>query len=41
LVLVNYGNATGAEIIGLAQKIMDKVFDTYEIRITPEVNIIK
>ena len=41
LVLVNYGNASGAEIIGLAQKIMDKVFDTYEIRITPEVNIIK
>jgi len=41
LVLVNYGNATGAEIIGLAQKIMDKVFETYEIRITPEVNIIK
>ncbi|MGB5500159.1 MAG: UDP-N-acetylmuramate dehydrogenase [Maribacter sp.] len=41
LVLVNYGNATGAEIIDLAQKIMDKVFDTYEIRITPEVNIIK
>jgi UDP-N-acetylmuramate dehydrogenase len=41
LVLVNYGNATGAEIIGLAQKIMDKVFDTYKIRITPEVNIIK
>ncbi len=41
LVLVNYGNATGAEIIGLAQKIIDKVFDTYEIRITPEVNIIK
>ena len=41
LVLVNYGNATGAEIIGLAQKIMDKVFDIYEIRITAEVNIIK
>ena len=41
LVLVNYGNATGAEIIGLAHKIIDKVFDTYEIRIAPEVNIIK
>ncbi|MBD0779834.1 UDP-N-acetylmuramate dehydrogenase [Maribacter sp. ANRC-HE7] len=41
LVLVNYGNATGAEIIGLAQKIMDTVYNTYGIRIHPEVNIIK
>ncbi|NND79115.1 MAG: UDP-N-acetylmuramate dehydrogenase [Maribacter sp.] len=41
LVLVNYGSATGAEIIGLAEKIMEKVHETYGIRISPEVNIIK
>ncbi|PIF01647.1 MAG: UDP-N-acetylenolpyruvoylglucosamine reductase [Maribacter sp.] len=40
LVLVNYGNATGGEIANLAQKIMDVVYDTYGIRIYPEVNII-
>ena len=41
LVLVNYGNATGAEIMALAKKIIDTVFDTYGITLTPEVNIIK
>lgn len=41
LVLVNYGHATGKEIIGLAEKIMNTIFETYKIRITPEVNIIK
>jgi UDP-N-acetylmuramate dehydrogenase len=41
LVLVNYGNATGAEIIELAEKIMHTVHEAYGIRITPEVNIIK
>jgi UDP-N-acetylmuramate dehydrogenase len=41
LVLVNYGHATGKEIIGLAEKIMNTVFETYSIRITPEVNVIK
>ena len=41
LVLVNYGNATGQEIIGLAHKIIDAVFEAYGIRISPEVNIIK
>tara|TARA_R110001583_G_scaffold10661_3_gene48895 strand:+ start:846 stop:1862 length:1017 start_codon:yes stop_codon:yes gene_type:complete len=41
LVLVNYGNATGQEIIGLAHKIINAVFEAYGIRISPEVNIIK
>jgi len=41
LVLVNYGNATGKEIIELAENIMDGVLKRFGIRITPEVNIIK
>ncbi|MCK5442017.1 MAG: UDP-N-acetylmuramate dehydrogenase [Maribacter sp.] len=41
LVLVNYGNATGKDIMGLANTIMESVYETYKIRIIPEVNIIK
>tara|TARA_Y100001933_G_scaffold265025_1_gene334382 strand:+ start:1120 stop:2136 length:1017 start_codon:yes stop_codon:yes gene_type:complete len=41
LVLVNYGNATGKEILALAQKIQDEVKKKYNIKIQPEVNIIK
>lgn len=41
LVLVNYGNATGAEILELAHKIMKAVEEKFNIRILPEVNIIK
>ena len=40
LVLVNHGDATGAEIIGLAQKIIGTVEEKFGIRIEPEVNII-
>lgn len=40
LVLVNYGNATGGEILELAKKIQDEVYRKYNIHITPEVNII-
>ena len=40
LVLVNYGNATGKQIWELAEKIRDSVYDTFQIKIMPEVNII-
>ncbi len=40
LVLVNYGNATGQEILELSQKIREEVYRKFAIRITPEVNII-
>jgi len=41
LVLVNYGNATGEEIIDLSSKIIEAVNNKFNIRIFPEVNIIK
>lgn len=41
LVLVNYGTATGREILDLAELIMDKVFSEFNLQISPEVNIIK
>ncbi|PWL37468.1 UDP-N-acetylenolpyruvoylglucosamine reductase [Flagellimonas aquimarina] len=41
LVLVNYGNATGGEIVELAQLIHQEVDRKFNIRIHPEVNIIK
>ncbi|MCG2461925.1 UDP-N-acetylmuramate dehydrogenase [Flavobacteriaceae bacterium F89] len=40
LVLVNYGNATGAEIMDLAVSIQENVFKRFKINISPEVNII-
>lgn len=40
LVLVNYGNASGQDIINLANKIQEKVKNSFGISITPEVNII-
>ena len=40
LVLVNYGNASGAEIVDLAHKIQAKVNEMFQINIIPEVNII-
>ncbi len=39
LVLVNYGNATGKEILELAQHIQEKVWEFAQIKIEPEVNI--
>ncbi len=40
LVLVNYGNATGDEILKLAQNIINEVNKTFEINLDKEVNII-
>ena len=40
LVLVNYGNATGQQILDVARHIQDTVYGTYGIRIEAEVNII-
>jgi UDP-N-acetylmuramate dehydrogenase len=41
LVLVNHGNASGAEILALAQTIIKSVSEKFGIKIAPEVNIIK
>ncbi|MEO9510743.1 MAG: UDP-N-acetylmuramate dehydrogenase [Flavobacteriaceae bacterium] len=41
LVLVNYGNATGEEILRLAQNIQKEVENKFNIKIQAEVNIIK
>jgi len=40
LVLVNYGNASGDEIYQLALAIQDSVFEKFQVKIIPEVNII-
>jgi len=40
LVLVNYGNATGQEIIALAEAIQQSVQEKFGITIVPEVNLI-
>lgn len=39
LVLVNYGNANGAEILDLAHEVREKVNKRYGIELQPEVNI--
>jgi UDP-N-acetylmuramate dehydrogenase len=39
LVLVNYGNANGNEVLQLSDKIIESVFTTYGIKLHREVNI--
>lgn len=40
LVLVNYGTATGNQILGLAQQILDSVEKKFGIRLEMEVNVV-
>ena len=40
LVLVNYGNASGKDIINLSKMIQEKILDKYGIQVEPEVNIL-
>lgn len=40
LVLVNYGNASGQELIDIAHYVQQTVFEKFGIHINPEVNII-
>ncbi|MES2023839.1 MAG: UDP-N-acetylmuramate dehydrogenase [Patescibacteria group bacterium] len=40
LVLINYGGATGEEIINFANQIIDSVKEKFNLQIVPEVNII-
>lgn len=40
LVLVNYGNATGRQILSLASEIISSVYSKFGVELEPEVNII-
>lgn len=40
LVIVNYGNATGRELLDLSKKVQQTVLDTFGIAIEAEVNVI-
>jgi len=41
LVLVNHGNATGSQILGLANRIIYSVEQTFEVQLETEVNILR
>ena len=40
LVLVNYGGATGSEVLALANKIITSVKEKFGLELVPEVNLI-
>jgi UDP-N-acetylmuramate dehydrogenase len=40
LVIVNYGGASGKEILAFAQKIIDSVEDKFGVKLEPEVNVV-
>ena len=40
LVLVNYGNATGQEILAVSKEVQKTIYDTFGIHIEAEVNVI-
>lgn len=40
LVLVNFGGATGNDVMALARYVQQRVFDRFGVRIEPEVNIL-
>jgi UDP-N-acetylmuramate dehydrogenase len=40
LVLVNYGNASGAALVALSEKIQTSVLEKFDIQLWPEVRIV-
>ncbi|MFZ2205799.1 MAG: UDP-N-acetylmuramate dehydrogenase [Minisyncoccia bacterium] len=40
LVLVNHGGARGSEVLDLADKIIESVYEKFELKLTPEVNLV-
>lgn len=40
LILVNYGNASGSDIWQIAEHVIDTVFEKFQVRLEPEVNVV-